>query len=149
LTGGGLNGKLTEILAKNIRVSMCESILFRATLPAYLNNETGMKMALMDTLKRRGKPFIDKNDLDGSKTTFSRAESDLIQISVSLTNIKINLTDVCKALCPILKGIAVSDTLEIKTYSGCREEMMREEMWQNMPKDDVQRYIDECEVLLT
>jgi hypothetical protein len=114
---------------------MFESIIFRATLPACFHNETGIKMALLDSLRRLAKGFVSKHDDDAIQTHLNRDENELLQLSISITNSKLDVVDVCKVISPVIESMSVPGTLIIKTFSGCKEDMHKEDIWQTLPTD--------------
>jgi hypothetical protein len=118
---------------------MFSTVLFQATLPAYLNNETGIKLALLDTLRRISKPFIDKKDDDGITTCLSRDKNDLLHLSISITNTRLDVLNVCIAICPVIEGISLPDTLTIRTHYGYREGMNNQNNWQVLPTNTYAR----------
>jgi hypothetical protein len=108
---------------------MFESIIFKATLPACFNKETGIKMALLDTLRRLAKGFVSKHDDDAVQTHLNKDDDELLQLSISITNVKIDVVEVCNAIRPVIESMSVPGTLLVKSFSGEKEEMANDDNW--------------------
>jgi hypothetical protein len=63
----------------------------------------------------------------------------LLQLSISITNSKLAVVDVYKAIRPVIESMSVPSNLIIETFSGCKENMNKEDVWQAHPNDTQQK----------